>query len=125
MGLFESGWKSGDATIVERMSLGTGSVGNAAAAADPVYRYVAEVRLDAGGQPFRVELEEPRFMPMFRAPGVGEVVRVKADQKKREAKFDKSDPTISLDAQADAIRSEEKARFDAALEGSPDDQPQA
>jgi hypothetical protein len=125
MGLFGSNWEPGEATIVERMSLGTGSVGNAAAAATPVFRYVADVTLDAGGEPFRVELEEPRFMPMFRAPGVGEVVRVKADPKKREARFDKADRTISLDAQADTIESEEKARFDAALGGSPDDRPPA
>jgi hypothetical protein len=47
--VFGSGWEPGEATIVERMSLGTGSVGNAAAGATPVYRYVADVKVDGSG----------------------------------------------------------------------------
>jgi hypothetical protein len=82
--VFGSGWEPGVATIVERMSLGTGAVGNAAAGAIPVYRYVADVKVDGSEKTFRTTLEEPRFMPMFRAPGVGETVKVKVDPKKGE-----------------------------------------
>jgi hypothetical protein len=116
--VFGSGWKPGEATIVARESLGTGAVGNAAAGATPVYRYVADVSVD-GAATFRTTLEEPRLMPMFRSPGVGEVVKVKANPKKGEAKFDKSDPTISLDAQSDLLKEEEKAEFDRALREGP------
>jgi hypothetical protein len=116
--VFGSGWKPGEATIVARESLGTGAFGNAAAGATPVYRYVADVKVD-GGETFRCMLEEPRLMPMFRAPGVGEVVKVKANAKKGESKFDRSDPTISLDAQSKLLKEEEKAEFDRALGEGP------
>jgi hypothetical protein len=58
-------------------------------------------------------------MPMFRAPGVGGTVKVKADPKKGEAKFDKSDPTISLDAQDKVLKEEEKAEFERAVREGP------
>ncbi len=120
--MFGSGWQAGEATIVERMNLGTGSVGNAAAGAVSVYKYVADVKVEGSGEVFRTTLEEPRLMPMFRSPGVGEVVKVKANPKKGEAKFDKSDPTISLDAQSETIKGQEKAAFDQALsEGATSD----
>jgi hypothetical protein len=117
--VFGSGWEPGEATIVERMTLGTGAVGNAAAGATPVYRYVADVKVEGSGKTFRTTFEEPRFMPMFRAPGVGETLKVKADPKKGEAKFDRSDPTISLDAQDKVLKEEEGAEFDRALREAP------
>jgi hypothetical protein len=58
-------------------------------------------------------------MPMFRAPGVGETVKVKVDPKKGEAKFDKSDPTISLDAENKLLKEEEGAEVDRALREGP------
>jgi hypothetical protein len=46
---------------------------------------------------------------------VGETAKVKADSKKREAKFNGSDPTISLGAQDMMLKEEVKAEFDRAL----------
>jgi hypothetical protein len=46
-------------------------------------------------------------------------VKVKAGPKKGEARFDKSDPTISLDAQDKVLKEEEKAGFDRALREGP------
>jgi hypothetical protein len=114
-----SRWQPGEATIVERVSLGTGAVANAAAGATPVYPYVSDVKADGSGKTFRATLEEPRFVPMLRAPGVGETVKVKADPKKGEARFDKSDPTISLDAQDKVLKEAEKAEFDRELREGP------
>jgi hypothetical protein len=38
--------------------------------ATSVHRYVADLKVDGSGMTFRATLEEPRFMPMFRAPEV-------------------------------------------------------
>jgi hypothetical protein len=87
--MFGRRWESAEATIVAsrvKTTTGDGMVS--------IREYVVEVR-PATGEPFRTTLQEPRIATSFWAPDVGAIVKVQADVKRQEAKFDKSDPSIS------------------------------
>jgi hypothetical protein len=84
-----------------------------------IYSYVADVQLDSGGPVFRTQLEEPQLMAMFKSPPVGATVRVKANAKKQEARFDHSDPTLSMKTQEKDERTQDIAKLESALQGAP------
>jgi hypothetical protein len=67
-----------------------------------------EVRCGAA-EPFRVELGYPGFREDFKGPGLGETVQVEADLKRRDARWDLSDPALSLKADRNRRAAEFKA----------------
>jgi hypothetical protein len=85
-----------------------------------LYEYAADV-VPASGAPFRALLQPPQIAIDFWPPNVGDVVRVHADVKRQEAKFDTDDPAISAKARGAAI----DADFQSTLAQSPSAQPAA
>jgi hypothetical protein len=73
--------------------------------------WLVEVRC-GDAEPFRVELGYPGFHEDFKGPGLGETVQVKADLKRKDAKWDLSDPALSWKAD----RSRQAAQFKAEKE---------
>ena len=73
--------------------------------------WLMEVRC-GDAEPFRVELGYPGFHEDFKGPGLGETVQVKADLKRKDAKWDLSDPALSWKAD----RSRQEAEFKAEKE---------
>jgi hypothetical protein len=73
--------------------------------------WLVEVRC-GDAEPFRVELGYPGFHEDFKGPGLGETVQVKADLKRRDAKWDLSDRALSWKAD----RSRQAAEFKAEKE---------
>jgi hypothetical protein len=61
------------------------------------FEYIADVKPDSGAPRFRATVQEPRNGIHFRAPEVGQVVRVKFHPKNEHVKFDRSDPGIHRD----------------------------
>jgi hypothetical protein len=62
--------------------------------------WLMEIRC-GDAEPFRVEVGYPGFHEDFRGPGPGEIIRMKADLKHQDAKWDLSDPTLSWKADRD------------------------
>jgi hypothetical protein len=105
--MFGRGWESAQATILAsriKSTTGDGMVS--------IREFVAEVR-PAAGEPFRTTLQEPHIATNFWAPDVGAVVGVLVDVKRRRAKFDKSDPSLSAKGRMAAS----DAAFRATLDG--------
>jgi hypothetical protein len=73
--------------------------------------WLVEVRC-GDAEPFRVELGYPGFHEDFKGPGLGDAVQVKADLKRKDAKWDLSDPALSWKAD----RSRQAAEFKAEKE---------
>lgn len=60
--------------------------------------WVMDVRPANGAPPFRVEVAHPGSGEDFRGPHAGQVCRMLCDVKKKKAKFDHTDPTLSWKA---------------------------
>jgi hypothetical protein len=73
-------------------------------------RFLVEVH-PSSGQPFRLELGIPGFGADFRAPMVGQVVKVLCNPAHTKARFDTSDPRLSWKTERQA----QKNQFDAEL----------
>jgi hypothetical protein len=140
------GWEGAEATIVSRRLVGKHTEpdeGEFAGQGVEVYEYIADVRPDDGSDPFRAALKEPFNAITFKAPEVGQVVRVKYNHKHQEThkvKFDRADagtyehvpgipdwrrhgdPVAEADRQAvaDAHSAEAQAAWDATLNAPPD-----
>jgi hypothetical protein len=70
-------------------------VGGVAGQTVKTYEYIADVHPSDGSQPFRAVVKEPFNAIHFKAPRVGQVVRVKYNHNERDehkVKFDSSDP---------------------------------
>jgi hypothetical protein len=95
--MFGRDWESAEATIVTRRLVEQGHGGEAGILSYQAYEYIADVR-PAGGSPvFRAVVKEPFNAIHFKAPEVGQVVRVTFRRKDKHVKFDDSDPGIHRD----------------------------
>jgi hypothetical protein len=96
--MFEIGWQDAEATIVDRRLVEKSTqpdMGEFAGQGVEVYEYIADVRPSDGSAPFRATMKEPFNAITFKAPAVGEVVRVKYNNKhhaEHKVKFDRADP---------------------------------
>lgn len=122
------GWESGQATIVTRRVVAQGHGGEGGILSWALYEYIADVRPDGPAAPFRATFGDPRNGIHFRAPEVGQVVKVKFRSKSRHVKFDRSDMGIHSDlghhqedeaAVAAAHTEEAQAQFDAVARAAP------
>jgi hypothetical protein len=92
------GWEDAEATIVSRRLVGKHTEpdeGEFAGQGVEVYEYIADVRPGDGSEPFRAVLKEPFNAITFKAPEVGQVVRVKYNHKHQDThkvRFDRADP---------------------------------
>jgi hypothetical protein len=82
-------WEPGVATIVERAR-------KTSMGANPMYHYAADIQPHSGGPAFRAALEQPLLASTFRPPGIGQTVKVKVDRERGIARFDRSDPALSI-----------------------------
>lgn len=92
--MFDRGWEPGTATIVARKPLSAGPHGITTR-----WSYVADVKPDAGTPTFRTTFDDPRLNGELISPAEGAVVRVKCKPDSKEAKLDRSDPSLSRRAQ--------------------------
>jgi hypothetical protein len=63
------------------------------------WSYVADVKPDAGAPTFRTAFDDPRTNGELISPAKGATVRVKCKPKSKEAKLERSDPSLSGRAQ--------------------------
>jgi hypothetical protein len=85
--VFGRDWQPATATIIARKyHESSGTSGS--------YEYAADVAL-ASGEVFRCKLKQPPLMSHVVRLSEGDTVKVLADAKHQEAKFDKSDPKVS------------------------------
>jgi hypothetical protein len=82
----------GDATIVETHVKHHGDDGR-----NTLFEWVADVTPESG-PPFRTVLQTPNWAIDFKEPGAGDHVSVLINRKDSTARFDKSDPRLSLKA---------------------------
>ena len=122
--MFGHKWQPGQATIValkEVPSIGTNAVGQKYLS----YEYVADVQPDSGGPAFRTTMNEPFNESSdihgfsWHQPGVGEVMPVKCDPGRKQAKFDAAASRAQAHAQHDRMVDAEKAQFDAMAASAP------
>src|SRR5260370_41309171 len=99
-------WEQAEGTIIDRRNKRGGEVGGDAS----TMRFLVEVR-PTSGQPFRLDLGIPGFGANFRAPMVGDVVKVLCNPAHTKASFDTSDPRLSWKTERQA----QKSQFDAEL----------
>jgi hypothetical protein len=104
--MFGRDWEPATATIVAKKFKESSSTSG-------VYEYVADIS-PASGPPFRARLKQPPLMSHVVRLAEGDVVKVLADVKHQDAKFDKSDPKVR--GQADVTG---KDAFDAAMNEPP------
>lgn len=113
----KKGLEKGEATIVDRhLKKGHGGSGQ-----NDLWEWAADVTLP-GRAPFRTVLDEPNLGLDFREPDQGDVVGVLVDPKTNHARFDKSDPRLSLKA-ARAAKGDHFREVTAAAPGTPDVSP--
>jgi len=122
--MFGHHWEPGQATIValkELPTMGTDGFGHKLRS----YEYVADVQPDSGGPVFRTTMDEPfnessdRHGFRWHQPGVGEVMPVKCDPKRQEAKFDAAASRAQARAMHDQMASAQAAQFDAMVGAAP------
>src|SRR5260370_21363514 len=99
-------WEQADGTIIDRRNKRGGEVGGDAS----TMRFLVEVR-PASGPSFRLELGIPGFGASFRAPMVGDVVKVLCNPAHTKARFYTSHPRLSCKTEQQA----KKNQFDAEL----------
>jgi hypothetical protein len=111
--MFGHKWQEGEGTVRDTRVSRFGPGDNAAI----VTHYVMDVQ-PSTGEPFRAEVREPFTAGAFHAPIVGEVVKVKCDPARKEAKFDLSDKSdqlardqAALLAQVEREEREDRKRF--------------
>ena len=122
--MFGHKWQPGRATIValkEVPSIGTNALGQKYRS----YEYVADVQPDGGGPAFRTTMDEPFNESSdihgfgWHQPGVGEVMPVKCDPARKQAKFDAAASRAQARAQHDQMVDVERAQFDAMAGAAP------
>jgi hypothetical protein len=92
------GWQHAEATIVSRRLVAKSTnpdMGEYASQGVEVFEFIAEVRPADGSPPFRAAMKEPFDAITFKAPEIGQVVRVKYSHTRddgHKVKFDRSDP---------------------------------
>ena len=100
-------WEPATATIVaKKYHESSGTSGS--------WEYVADIAPDSGASVFRAKLKQPPLMSHVIRLSEGDTVKVLADVKHEDAKFDKSDPKVS--GKGDITG---KDTFDAALRNPP------
>jgi hypothetical protein len=111
--MFRHKWQEGEGTVRDTRVSRFGPGDNAAV----VTHFVMDVQ-PSTGEPFRAEVREPVTAGPFHAPIVGEVVKVKCDPARKEAKFDLSDKAdqlardqAALLAQVEREEEEDRKRF--------------
>jgi len=110
--MFGHDWEPATATIVaKKYHESSGTSGT--------YEYVADIAPDSGAPPFRARLKQPPLTSHVIRLAEGDRVRVLADIKHQDAKFDKSDPKVSGKGDLSG-----KGAFDAALREQPGTPPQ-
>ena len=123
-GAFGHQWEPGQATIIalkEVPSIGTNALGQKYRC----YEYVADVQPDSGGPVFRTTMDEPFNESSdihgfaWHQPGVGEVMPVKCNPGRKEAKFDAKASRAKARAQHDQLVDAETAQFDAMAGSAP------
>jgi len=103
--MFGHKWQSGEGTLVEvRKGSHVGS--GIYAVANRIF--VVDVR-PTDGAPFRAELKEPNSSSFDAPTVVGEVVMVKCDPTRQEARFDLSDRDAALALHVAALEREAKS----------------
>jgi hypothetical protein len=85
--VFGHDWEQTTATITMARVRGIGGK----TGMKTIFEFEADVAPPGGGEPFSAKLHDPK-LERFRPPGEGMTVRVLADAKHQEAKFDPSDP---------------------------------
>jgi hypothetical protein len=113
--MFGHKWQAGEGTVRDTRMTRFGPGDNSPI----VTHYMMDVQPSAG-EPFRTEVREPITAGAFHAPIVGEVVKVKCDPARKEAKFDLSDKAdqlardeAALLAQVEREEAEDRKRFGA------------
>lgn len=101
--MFGHKWQPGEGTVVETRVSRFGPGDNSSI----VTHYVIDVRPNSG-EPFRTEVREPVTAGAFHAPIVNEVVMLKCDPARKEARFDLSDRDGQLDREAAALLAQVK-----------------
>jgi hypothetical protein len=128
--MFGRDWESADAKIVARRLVDQWHGGEGGHMSGRMYEYIADVSPD-GAEVFRVTVKTPMNAVHFRAPDVGQVVRVKFRAKDRHVKFDHADAGTHQDlshrkadrrAVAEAGSAAELARFAAIADAAPGSQ---
>lgn len=104
--MFRRNWEQAEGTVIDRREKRGGAVGGDAS----LMRFLVEVR-PPSGESFRLELGIPGFGSDFKAPMVGDVVKVLCSPDHTKARFDTSDPRLSWKVQREA----DKQAFDAEL----------
>jgi hypothetical protein len=111
--MFGHKWQEGEGTVRETRVSRFGPGDNSAI----ITHYVIDVQ-PSSGEPFRAEVREPITAGAFQAPIVGEVVKLKCDPSRKEARFDLSDKSgqlareqAALLAQVEREEKEDRARF--------------
>jgi len=122
--VFGHKWEPGRATIValkEIPSVGTDGLGRKLRC----YEYVADIQPDSGGPVFRTTMDEPFNESSdihgfgWHQPGVGEVMPVKCNPGRQEAKFDAAASRAQAHAQHDQVVAAQTAEFDAMAASAP------
>jgi hypothetical protein len=122
--VFGHDWEPGQATIValkEIPSMGTDGLGRKYRS----YEYVADVQPDSGGSVFRATMGEPFNESSdshgfgWHQPGVGEVMPVKCDPRRKKAKFDAAASRAQAHTQHDQMVDTQTAQFDAMAASAP------
>jgi hypothetical protein len=110
--VFGRNWQSGEGQVVDIVDTGAGVGGGNRATVHQ--HFVIDVK-PRSGDPFRCEV--PALMQdSFRSPETGDIVQLKCDPGRRQAKFDPSDPMVNRKGHAAIVRAEREAaqaRYDA------------
>jgi hypothetical protein len=110
--VFGHDWQSGEGRVVEIVDTGAGVGGGNRATVHQ--HFVIDVTPDSGDS-FRCEV--PALLrDSFRSPEAGDVVQLKCDPGRKQARFDPSDPMVDRKGHAAILRAEREtaqARYDA------------
>jgi Short C-terminal domain len=110
--VFGHDWQAGEGTVVDIIYGGAAVHGNDRAAISQ--RFLMDVS-PSSGEPFRCEVSA-LLRDTFRTPDMGDVVQLKCDPGRKEAKFVASDPMVNKKAHAQVVREQraaDQARYDA------------
>lgn len=103
--MFGRDWQSGEGRVMEVVDTGAGVGGGNRATVHQ--HFVIDVTPRSGGS-FRCEV--PALLrDSFRSPEVGDVVQLKCDPGRKQAKFDPSDPMVNRKGHAAIVRGEREA----------------
>ena len=109
--MFGHDWKDGEGTLVDVRvisKVGSGAHGHVRRG------FLMDIR-PGNGEPFRTEIPEPEFSSFVPPATPGEVVKVKCDPERKEAKFN----THAQKEQEEAWRQSDQERYDAERNSGP------